>query len=335
MLNEERAVSKTFTAVNVLDTARNKRLVSNFFCAITSFMKTKKLIALIALSFVFLASGAALAQAIPTVPDPSVPDFHIDKNGNVNINQAKVMLIAGTSFYLRYYVGLAFIRILITTTSDTKVYRRYGDNIPMSRIVVGDTINFQGTIQSTADTLTVVASSITDFSDQKQVGGFKGMVVGMGNPDGSFLLATSEQGNITVTTGTTTQIRKGTRFLTPDRIRPGDQITDAEGTFDHGSNTLTANIIVIYTDMSVYQPRNFQGTIKTITGAGNGRSIVFTTNGKDYSVVTDASAKILRANWTASSMDRFVAGDTIRIYGAIRETDDPIIDAEIIRDLNL
>ena len=46
-------------------------------------------------------------------------------------------------------------------------------------------------------------------------------------------------------------------------------------------------------------------------------------------------AIVLRKNRSKALLSRFIVGDRVRLYGAIREVDEAIIDAEIVRNLNL
>jgi hypothetical protein len=117
-------------------------------------------------------------------------------------------------------------------------------------------------------------------------------------------------------------------------VRAGDQVTDTIGTFDYATRTLDANVVVIYTNMKVYEERNFQGTLKAVSSA-TPPTFTLNTEGKDYSVITTANTEIMNKQRKAVSTQRFVIGDTIRVYGKIREVDEPIIDAEIVRNLNL
>ena len=284
---------------------------------------------------IFVASTLVNAQALYTAPTvDTMQDFHIDKDGYVKIAQAKVFQVSGTTFYVRYYVGLAFIRLIVKTEKSTKAYRRFGDEITLNQIYENDSINIEGKIENGSDTLSIIASKLTNFSNQKEVAGFKGIISGMGSTTGSLILTTQNQGTITVATDASTQIRKGSRIISIDLVRNGDHVTDTTGTYDHKTKTLDANVIVIYTDMSIYRERNFEGTLKEISG-GNANTIIFNTEGVDYKIAPLEILEVMNKKRGPVSLKRFVAGDTIRVYGKIRETEEPIIDAEVIRNLNL
>lgn len=297
----------------------------------------KILILTLALSLVFAgASVSAQNQTGVSVltRNDSDRDFHIDKDGNVSMYQGKIIQVSGTTFYARYYIGLAYIRMIIKTDANTKIRRRFGDEIALKEIKEGDIINVFGKMESGADSISIIAKEIVNFSNQKEITDFKGVITGNGSTTASFILKTLDQNTITINTAPSTQIKKGNRILTLDRVQNGDIIINTVGTFDHTTKTLDANVLVIYTDMSVYKKRNFEGTFKAVSGT-NPLTLLFTAEGKEYSVVLKDNAEIMNQKRKSASIKRFVSGDTVRIYGAIREVDEPIIDAEIIRNLNL
>lgn len=296
------------------------------------------IIAILAFSPILGAKiNSATAETQPKIDpnaDESAQDFHIDRYGKVQIKQAKVMQIAGTTFYVRYYVGTAFLRILVKTNDTTKTFRRYGDEISLSQINAGDTIDIDGTIETGSDTLSVVATKLVNFSNQQAVSSFSGTVVGTGSNYGSLVLRT-KNGNITINTGTTTQIKKGTRIITTDLVKNGDQVTDASGTFDYATKTLDAKVVSIYVDMKTFKSRNFEGTLKSISTNNGQTTFLFNTENRDYQVILTGSTVILNKSKNPVSLKRYLEGDTIRIYGAIRESENPIIDAEVVRNISL
>lgn len=299
-------------------------------------MKTKTLISL-CLSLVLLVNllgNFLVAEALtPPAPDTAFQELHIDSQGNIRAGQVKVMLIAGTSIYVRYYVGLAFLRILLKTDTNTKILRKFGDEIPFSQIAVGDILNVEGKIESGADSLTIISNKLVDFSNQKEISSFQGTISGTGTTSGSFILNT-KKGPITIVTGTTTQIKKGNRIITSNLVRNGDTVTDVVGTFDHATNTIDANVVVIYINKNIFIPRNFEGTLTAITSTVP-PALLMKIEGKEYSVVLSASTPILNKARTSVSIKRYLEGDTVRIYGAIREAEEPIIDAQIVRNISL
>lgn len=276
------------------------------------------------------------AQSSGGVQSDTTQDFHIDRQGNISVSQAKVMQISGTTFYVRYYVGLAFIRILVKTDTSTKVYRRFGDEIMLRDIVANDTINIEGKIESGADSLSVIATKITNLSNQKEILSFKGAITAasVGETAGNFVLTDKNQNTFIINTGTTTQIRKGNRIIPPNLVRIGDRVIDTVGTYDHTTNTLDATVLVLYIDPKIFKPRNFEGTLKSVP-SGSPLSFTYGTEGKTYTVVLKDNVAILSKAKKNISVKRYLEGDTVRVYGAIREAEEPLIDAEVIRNLNL
>ena len=90
----------------------------------------------------------------------------------------------------------------------------------------------------------------------------------------------------------------------------------------------------VYQDKAVFKAQNFQGTLKSLSGTALPASAVITVGKSDYTVYLPASAKVMSKNRAATTLQRFTAGDTVRFYGSIRQTNLQEIDAEILRNLN-
>lgn len=284
---------------------------------------------------IFTTNAPANAQSLYSAPgSDSEQNLHIDKDGNVSMRQVKIYQIAGTTFYARYYIGLAFIRMIIKTDADTKIRRRFGDEISLKEVAPGDIVNVLGKIETGADSLSVVANDITNFSNQKKITSFTGAITEIGTSSASFILKTKGQDVITLTTGTSTQIRKGNRIIPVKLVHVGDTVIDASGTYDQATKNLDAKVVVIFTDMKVFEKRNFQGILKAMT-EGNPPTLLINTEGKDYAVILSNNTLILNKKRQAVSIRRFLPGDTVRLYGAIREAEEAIIDAQIVRDIDL
>jgi hypothetical protein len=140
---------------------------------------------------------------------------------------------------------------------------------------------------------------------------------------------------VTVKTNTTTQFIKGSRTLDLAHVVVGDTITKTSGDFDIPTNTLTANSVVTYIAPDYYKSKNFQGTLKEIGGTALPTTLQVLIDGKTYTVNVTANASILNKAKGPIMLNRFVVGDTIRVYGAIREVDEPIMDVEVVRNINL
>ena len=100
---------------------------------------------------------------------------------------------------------------------------------------------------------------------------------------------------------------------------------------------LDAKALVIYLDPNLFLPKLYVLTLSSITVGGSSTPTVLTaTNqGITYTLVTTRATTFLTKKKVTVSPSRFVAGDAIRIWGALRESDDPTIDTEVIRNMNL
>lgn len=260
---------------------------------------------------------------------------HITKDGNVVISQAKIMQLAGNSFYARLYWDEAYVRFLIKTGNNTKFLRGTGEATTLSEVSMGDVVDLVGKLESGGDSLIVVASSIKNSSVQKQGEILSGKVTSVDLPNRLFYLNTKNNGIVTIKTTFETVFTKGSRTLDLEHVKVGDTITKTAGDYDIPTKTLLARTVLTYVDPNYYKAKNFQGTLTELSSTSLPGSIKIKIDGLIYTVnLTD---KTLVWNKTKSSvvLNRFVTGDTIRAYGTIREVDEPIIDAEIIRNINL
>ncbi len=287
----------------------------------------------LALLFTIVATGV-LAQTAPTTNVESYKDFHIGGDGRGIIGQVKVVQIVGNTFYVRYNVGSTFIRVVIKTDKNTKIFRRYGDEIRSNQIGEGNILYVEGALENSSDNLILLATKIINLTNQKEIAGFKGTITGNASSAGNFILTTSNGENITLNIGTTTQIKKGTRILSPSALQVGDKVIDTTGTYDHATKSLESVVVVVYTDMKKYAPRNFEGVLKEVS-TGSPQTLTFAVEGTDYKVTLPGKADILSKNRKPVSIQRFVIGDNIRVFGKIREVDEHIIDAEVIRNMSL
>ena len=117
-------------------------------------------------------------------------------------------------------------------------------------------------------------------------------------------------------------------------ITAGDKILSVAGLYDYPSNTLTASNVEVFQSKTIFKPRNFEGTLKSISGTTLPVSLVVTVGSTDYTIYLNEKASVLKNNKKPTTLTRFVVGDTVRAYGSIRETNLTEIDAEIVRDTN-
>ncbi|MFA6552132.1 MAG: hypothetical protein WCT19_01370 [Candidatus Paceibacterota bacterium] len=302
-------------------------------------MNKIKFAAVLAFVLVFVPLFATRAQNQTPITVFSqvdtIPEVHIDKTGKVSVQGAKVMQKAGTSYYVRLIWSESYIRILVKTAPGAEVVRRFGAIMSPTEINPGDYLNIDGEIESGSDSFIVKASKIRDLSDQKEMDEFSGTVNSFGTSTPGFLLNTQFQGIINVNVGTSTVIIKGSRMINLSSVHIGDKVSKIVGVFNHGNNTINATSMVVYVNMNTFKSRNFQGVLKTSPGNSLPATFIATIEGVDYTVNLQAGSDVWNNKRKTVVLSRFVVGDTIRLYGSIQESDSPIINASIVRNLDL
>ena len=233
------------------------------------------------------------------------------------------------------YWGDAFVRFTIKTNSGTKFLRATGEPTTIKEIGDGDLLDVSGELQTGSDTLTLIASSVKNSSVQKEQSTMSGTVINVDVPTHMFTINNKERGIVTVKVSTTTQFLKGTRTLDLEHLRTGDRITKTSGDYDIPSKTLVAQSVVTYIDPTLFKPRLFIGKLAEAPTSITAPSIKVTVGDTTFSTLITEKTEIMRNNRSTTTLQRFVAGDTIRLYGTRREVDEPIIDAEVIRNTNL
>lgn len=262
-------------------------------------------------------------------------EVHINKEGKVVVTAAKVIQVSGTTVYAQSRFGSSILRWLLPTSDLTRIKKRFGGSIKVSDIAIGDNINFEGVLNTQSDALYVLTSEIINWSRSDEQSTFSGTIAKFATTSRGFVLAAKEGGTVTVLVGATTTISKGKLSITMNEMKIGDKILETSGTLDVPTKTLKATNVVVYQNTAIFQPRNFQGILKSLDPSSKPLSFILTIDGKDYTVRTSADVKIWNTKREAVLPQRYVVGDTVRIYGAIRDTDFSTIDAEIVRNISL
>lgn len=286
-------------------------------------MKRKILATLI----ILFLSPIMIVQAVSS-------EIHVTKDGKAAVSSAKVTQIAGNTFYARLYWGDAFVRMTIKTNSTTKFLRAGGEATTIAEIKEGDLLDASGELQSQSDTLTLMASSVKNSSVQKEQTTLSGNVKNVDLLNRKFTLYSKERGEVTINISTSTQFTKGNRTLDLEHVRTSDRITKTSGDYDIPTKTFMAQSVITYVDPALFKPRNFVGKL-TKTPSTTDTSIKITVGEIPFTIIMGDKTTILRSNKSTTTLQRFIEGDSIRLYGVRREADDPIIDAEIIRNTNL
>ena len=218
---------------------------------------------------------------------------------------------------------------------DTVITKAHGEIASVNDIREKDILDVEGTLYSGDGVLIINATRIRDNSLQVESKNISGAVLSINQEQTSLILANKIFGaTTTVLLSPSASIRKGARIIGFNDIYSGDKILSAPGAYDYTSNTFTASGIEIYQEKSIFKERNFQGTLKSISGTSLPTVLAVAVGDANYTVYLGARTEVLNNRKKPTSLTRFVVGDTVRLYGAIRQTNLEEIDASILRDLN-
>lgn len=275
-----------------------------------------------------LSAGVAYAVA------PS--EIHIRPDGKFYATNVTVTQKAGKgNLFSRVTWGDAYVRVTVLAHDDTLITKAHGEIASVNDIQEKDILDVEGKLYSGDGVLIINATRIRDNSLQVESKNISGTVLSVNQEQTSLVLANKIFGaTTTVLLSPSASIKKGARTIGFNDISSGDKILSAPGTYDYTSNIFTASSIEIYQEKSIFKERNFQGTLKSISGTILPATLTVEIGNADYTVYLAEGASILNSRKKPAGLTRFVVGDTIRLYGAIRPTNLWEIDASIVRDLN-
>ena len=304
--------------------------------------KNTSIFVLTSLIFIFSAFGLrASAVTTPTVDsliNDTASQIYVDRDGHAIIGGVKVTQVAGVTYFSRLIWGESFIRLTVKTNSKTKFANKFGEPISAKEIKEGDMLVVEGELESASQTMTIIPKVVRNISNQTENNEFSGTISNIHLDSDTFTLTTKSKGPITISVnnGTTTEIKKGNRIINISSLRNGDKVTKVDGVLNHATNQMVAKNIVVYVNMNTFKPRNFQGVIKEISGATLPLNFTATVAGVDYFVKLNEKTAILNNLKNNAKLSRFEAGDRVRFYGEIEESDSLIIGkVEVLRNLDL
>src|SRR3989344_1242913 len=281
----------------------------------------------------------ALLLTVFAAPAFAAPasEIHITQDGKFTAKNVMVMQKSenGTVFFSRVTWGDIFLRITVLATPNgtaAKITKNNGCAATYADVKVGDLLNVEGTLSPGADTLLINATGIRDLSLNVESKNISGTDKTLNVPLNTLTLTDKKLGAITVVAPY--NIQKGARVISVGELAVGDKVLSASGAFDYSTKIFTASDMEVYQDKSLFKAQNFQGTLKSLSGTALPASAVITVGKTDYTVYLAASAKVMSKNKAATKLQRYTVGDTVRFYGAIRQTNLQEIDAGIIRNLN-
>ncbi len=290
----------------------------------------------------FAASASTVnAQVLAPTYDPrpfgSTLEVHVNDNGTVTVHGARVEQLAGSTLFAKVYWGVSFIRLTVRTNNNTIFEKRFGQNMAVNEISIGDFISVHGTLFEGSNSLDVVATKVKDWSLQTMDETISGTIIDLATTTETqgFIVNTKNRGKVTLLVAISTPVNKGSLVLKSDVLGVGTRITSATGTYNNLKKTFDVRTIRIYQNSSLFQPRNFEGVIKSIDGNVLPVTMIVTVGGVDYTVPVGQGVSILNNKRAPLSIARFIKDDKVRFYGTIREATPNIVDVEIMRNLSL
>lgn len=262
-------------------------------------------------------------------------EVSIDKEGKVVINGAKIFQFAGGTMYTRLIWGNSFVRLIVKTNSKTEIVRKFGEPITVKDMKVGDYIYITGELESGSDSLAINANLIKNISDTNEQNAMSGKVVSLATTTEAFSMEAGSRGTILVKVSPETSITLGSRKVDFGHIKTGDRILSVNGVYNHTSKIMDAKAVTVFIDMNIFKPRNFEGVLKSVTSTSLPAVLVVRAEGKDYKVKLGEKSLVWNKAKKSALLSRFLVGDSVRFYGYIEESDEPVITAEIIRNLSL
>jgi len=262
-------------------------------------------------------------------------EINISKDGKVSLKNAQVFQRAGTNFYTRIYWGEVFLRVTVVTSADTKIEKRHGEKAAVTDIKEGDYLDIEGKFPSSSDSFIIHATSIVNSSLEKESLETRGTILSV-VPDKDEFTMRTHRGTIITVTVNGAAMKKGIIPIGTAKLKSGDKVTFAAGTYDFSTKVLAASRVDVYQDPGAFAPHNFQGKIKSMEGTTLPTTMVVALTSKEYTVRLSPSTKILKNNKKPTTLSRFQVGDTVRFYGAVREDDLSIVDnVEVMRNFDL
>ena len=291
----------------------------------------------------FAIPAIAQTSILQPVYDPrpfgSTLEVHINDNGSVSVQGARVEQVAGSTLYAKVYWGVSFLRLTVRTDAKTHFEKRFGQEILVSDISIGDYIGVTGVLFEGSNSLDVVAKTVKDWSLQTAEESVSGTITGLNAATAtsslSFPFSSKTRGSILLTLAPGAVVTKGNLTLDVNALGTGVKVTSAGGVFNHLKKTFEAKNVKIYQNMSLFQARNFEGKIKSLSGTVVPATLVVTSGGVDYTVPIVGGIEFLNKKREAMPLARFIEGDVVRMYGTIREASPNIVDITLLRNMSL
>ncbi len=272
-------------------------------------------------------------STLSTIKPPST--ISISEKGDVVVKNAVVYMISGSTLFIRTYWDDAFIRWTIRVGDKTELIKKFNGSMKIADIKVGHVLNAEGTMISGADSLNINAKVVRDLNLEDENGKFSGVVSRANDGSNTFVLKTDSGKNLTIKVDGGTTIKKGARYITLSEVAYGDKVLSVEGIYHQPTESVKTNFVEIYQTKKTFEARNFEGKLKSLSGTSLPVVAVVTVDNVDYTFNLPINAEVLTNKRKVVSLQRYVIGDKVRLYGKIRDTNLTMVDAELIRNLDL
>ncbi|HYF10303.1 MAG TPA: DUF5666 domain-containing protein [Candidatus Paceibacterota bacterium] len=154
------------------------------------------------------------------------------------------------------------------------------------------------------------------------------------------LTAVSTWGNIsltwTVLTDSSTKfVTKGDKNSTLSGIKVGDSVSFSGKLASTGTAfSVNAKVIKNWSLSAPVAPVRhvFEGKLQSVATTTLPSSLSLMIGSKVYMVLVPANTPILNALWGTTTLSRFSAGDTVRVFGSLQAGSDSVIDAFVVRN---
>ncbi|OHA18592.1 MAG: hypothetical protein A2664_03055 [Candidatus Taylorbacteria bacterium RIFCSPHIGHO2_01_FULL_46_22b] len=281
-----------------------------------------------------IGSLFAIHTSHAAAPEETIPEVQITREGLVKIKGLEIQQRANTTFFARTSWDKSLIRWVIKTDKNTDIRKRFGDKKDITEIKEGDYISIEGSIEG-GTSLSVLATKVIDWSDFTSQGSFSGTVGNITTPEKQFTLIKKDGGTIEISINATTTVYRNRREVLPKFIRTGDRVDSITGTYTSNNNQLLAQQITISIDPTIFSWKNYEGTLKTIPSTTKPVTFQVVVGGKEYTVVLYDDALVLNTRRQKVTFERFLAGDTVRIWGHIRADNDELntINGDVLRNM--
>lgn len=301
-----------------------------------------------------------------------LPQLNLNGQGLVRVMDAKVTSISDSTISATQSWGSFTENWTIEVPSSTR-NGASSDSI-LSSIAVGDQIGFTGQLDNTESSATVRATSLIDYTsrapqpnpgqgDQDDQGhGHHKRGHGHGNENGngnatsttsgmlsgtvssidssnsSFVLATSG-GNLTVTTNNSTLITNASGATSFSSIQVGASVVRAFGALNSASSTLAATEVDLAQTPQTISPvpadHLFSGVLSSIASTTAPTTLTVASSTANYTVNLVTSTALLGYNWNPISLSQIRPNDQISILGRAESGNSSLLDAYVLRDLNV